>query len=66
MLKFHVSFLSDVWFFSYVMCFMGKEKCVSIAIKNYLGMCLRKLVLCLYSDFVNIIAVKQPLLHCGS
>jgi len=45
---------------------VGKEKCVSVAIKNDLGMCLRKLALCLYGDCVNIIAVKQPLLHCGS
>jgi len=48
------------------MCLVGKEKCVSVAIKNDLGMCLRKLALCLYGDCVNIIAVKQPLLHCGS
>jgi len=58
LLKFHVSFPCHVLFFSYLMCLVGKEKCVYIAIKNYLGMCLRKLVLCLCSDFVNIIAVK--------
>ena len=51
-----VFLVMSCFFLCYV--FVGKGKCVSIAIKIYLGFCLRNLVLCLYGDFINTVAVK--------
>lgn len=49
-----------------MLCVCWVKKYVSIDMKNDLAMCLRILVLCLCGVFVNIVAVEQPFLHCGS
>jgi uncharacterized membrane protein len=54
------------YFFISVMFLVGKEKYVSVVIKNYLGMCLGELVLCLYSEFYKHSSCEAAFLHYRS